>query len=745
MDATTIAPSDSARTAAALRESEQRYHSLVNAMAEGVLLVTADDVIRACNPAAERILGLPSDQIVGRNATDRRWSVIREDGSHIPPEESPCARTLRTGLPVTNVLVGIHRPDGGVSWVLLNSQPLFRDAEPRPYAVVISFNDITARRSAELDLQRRERASTLLNQVSGQFAMAAELEDGLEAALQVLCDALGALVGHVLVPDPDHPREFVSAGLWHCSDDDQFRPLRLATDELRVTAGMGLPGRVLATGQVLADSAADTAWPPPRAAACRRLGLRGHICVPVGAGDSTRAVLEFFRIDPTPPDEDWRHLLRAVGEQLGGLLERRRAERALQEYATVLERTNTALREATAAAQAATRAKSEFLANMSHEIRTPMTAILGFADNLLDPALSEAQRAAAVGTIRRNGEHLLNILNDILDLSKIETGRLQVERIPVVLERLLDEVGSLMRSRAETRGLAFRIEREGDLPAVVATDPTRVRQILINLLSNAIKFTDAGEVCLNVRGRATGLEFDVSDTGIGMAAEQVAQLFHPFTQADSSTARRFGGTGLGLAISRRLAQMLGGDLFVIRTAPGRGTCIRATITAAVMPEPAAAPSGMPRGPASDPLPDLLRGARILVAEDGPDVQLLLATILSAAGAEVTLVENGHRALDAVAADKPFDLILMDMQMPELDGYAATRQLRARGLRTPIVALTAHAMSDDRARCLAAGCDDYATKPIDRPALLTLIRNWLLHARAAGEPAQVEHRALTSEC
>ena len=387
-------------------------------------------------------------------------------------------------------------------------------------------------------------------------------------------------------------------------------------------------------------------------------------------------------------------------------------------------------------AEAATESKSVFLANMSHEIRTPMTAILGYTENLLDTTLLESERLDAVYIIRRNGDHLLQIINDILDISKIEAGKLEVERIPCEPAQLLADVQSLMQVRTNERQLTFTTQYDGLIPAVIESDPTRLKQILINLIGNAIKFTHSGGVRLAVRlldHQAAGepmLRFDVIDTGIGMTAEQIGRLFQPFEQASASTTRRYGGTGLGLMISKRLANMLGGDI-VVESQPGQGSTFRVTIATGPLdgvkmlddPESTIAkPTHDDRGTFSA---DTLLGCRILLADDGPDNRRLIAHILKKAGGEVAVVENGKEAADTALAARdagsPFDVILMDMQMPIMDGYEATSLLRKRDYTGQIVALTAHAMASARAECIKAGCDDYATKPIDRYKLIQTIQ------------------------
>jgi signal transduction histidine kinase/ActR/RegA family two-component response regulator len=409
-------------------------------------------------------------------------------------------------------------------------------------------------------------------------------------------------------------------------------------------------------------------------------------------------------------------------------------------------------------ADAASRSKTEFLANMSHEIRTPMTAILGYVDLLADhgdSAPGAPSREEAVETIRRNARHLLAIINDILDLSKIEAGQMKVDRQRVRTVDLVQDVMRLMDDRARQKGIALKLAFEGEVPDVVTTDPTRVRQVLINLLGNAVKFTEQGAVTLTVRrdpGERRTVEFEVADTGIGMSPEQLASLYHPFVQADSSTTRRFGGTGLGLAISRRCVDMLGGAISV-RSAPGAGTTFTvrldagdltgvqpASLRQAQVAEPG---TGAPAGAGSLRLPAAVRqpltGVRVLLAEDGIDNQRLIRFHLERAGARIDIVDNGAKALERIAEGSRldrYDVILMDMQMPVMDGYEAVRRLVAAGERTPVIALTAHGMVGDREKCLDAGCTEYLCKPVDARGLVSAIRHAI--APGATEVTSVRH-------
>ncbi|MEM7234860.1 MAG: ATP-binding protein [Planctomycetota bacterium] len=469
-------------------------------------------------------------------------------------------------------------------------------------------------------------------------------------------------------------------------------------------------------------------------------------------------------------DDEIGLLTDAFNGMLDDILSRDEALRRSRDQLEDRVRDRTAeLEEAMYVAEAASRAKTDFLANMSHEIRTPMNAILGYADLMLLPDQTAEERVEATRVIARNGHHLMSVINDVLDISKIEAGRMTVERIECDPWSLLEEVGSLMSQRASEKGIELAIEHRGAIPETVTSDPTRLRQVLLNLVGNAIKFTESGSVRVVMELAGVPVEtsehprlrWHVIDTGIGLGEEELASLFQPFTQADESMTRKYGGTGLGLAISRRLAELLGGTVSVV-SEKGKGSTFTIEIdsgdlstvalleTPKIRAEKAAPPSeASDRGEDSalssevaDPLswekPSPTKTAkkrkgpkisgRVLLVEDGPDNQRLIAFVLEKAGATVEVAENGRIGLDRARAawesEEPFDVVLMDMQMPEMDGYTATSLLRKAQYPYPVVALTAHAMAGDRERCLDAGCDDFTTKPIDRVGLIELVHDWM---------------------
>ena len=377
-------------------------------------------------------------------------------------------------------------------------------------------------------------------------------------------------------------------------------------------------------------------------------------------------------------------------------------------------------------AEKANQTKSSFLANMSHEIRTPLSAILGFTDLLKNKGLSDEQQNQYLETISRNGKALTKIIDDILDLAKVESGKLDVENLDFSLFNLIDDVMDVFRERIRSKNIFLRAHLNKEIPDRVFSDPTRIRQILINMVGNAVKFTASGGVTIEVSasdkvGEKTLFKILVKDTGVGLTSEQKDRLFQPFMQADNSTTRKYGGTGLGLTLSKRLANALGGDVFVEAANAAQAGCTFGFTFVTILPKPIATEvkskdDGL-KNKAENIL--LLSGVRVLLAEDSIDNQVLVSVVLRKQGATVDIAKNGVEAFK-MGMNGNFDIVLMDIQMPEMDGYEATRALREAGFKKPIVALTAHAMAEERARTLAAGCDGHLTKPLNQTELIETI-------------------------
>ena len=690
------------RSEAVVRSSEQRMRRILDTAHDAFVGMDEQGRVVEWNSQAEAVFGWRRDEVLGRDLADTIIPAMGRDAywHGLQQELDEGSASVHGGCVET---VGLHR--SGVVCPVEMAATGVRYDDRVVYSLFL--RDITERKRAEQALRKSEERFELAVRGSS---------DGLwdwniawdEFYLSPRCkelvrdpelESVGTLDGW-LSRVHEEDRERVQEGLRnHFRDGGSFDV------ECRVGTGDG-----------------DHLW----------IRMRGQ-AVWNDHGEAVRMAGSIT--DITEHKQTIESLLR-----LQGIAE---AKKLIEQQAGRLALQTAELEQARALAEAANRSKSEFLANMSHEIRTPMTAILGYSDLLANPTLSSEERRDGVQRIRQNGRHLLTILNDILDLSKIEAGKMTVERIDCPILEIVSEVAALLRPRATEKGLELAVQYGGPVPASVKSDPTRLRQILMNLVGNSVKFTEKGRIAIVVAmPSATADEknprvtFEVTDTGIGMSEEHIATIFKPFTQADPSMARRFGGTGLGLTISMRLAEMLGGNISV-KSKPGEGTTFRVEIeTGPLDPAQFVQPAEGGQPPAKEETPKggrlanetLLRGLRILLADDAQDNRKIVSWHLKRAGASVDLAENGNiaveKALAAAAGGANYDAVLMDMQMPELDGFTATKMLRGKDYKRPIIALTAHAMSGDREQCLAAGCDDYATKPVDPPELILMIACWV---------------------
>ncbi|MBL4808949.1 MAG: response regulator [Phycisphaerales bacterium] len=410
---------------------------------------------------------------------------------------------------------------------------------------------------------------------------------------------------------------------------------------------------------------------------------------------------------------------------------------------------------ASKAAEDSSMAKSDFLANMSHEIRTPLNGILGFTDMLLrdDDRTTDENRKEWLGVIQTSGQHLLQLINNILDLSKVESGELDLEITECNPIELLADLASIMRIHANDKMIKLNVKTSGLMPHTIKTDTTRLRQILTNLVGNAIKFTEKGSVTMRIHLHDTGagqqeLVIEIIDTGMGIPDEKLLSIFAPFSQADSSITRNFGGTGLGLTISRNLAEALGGTLRVASLL-GKGSTFTLSLPVGSIDDLELHDNFQSESirskHSSSPKPSVenrLNG-KVLLVDDGQTNRQLIALILKRAGAEVTTANDGQEGFELASASD-FDLILMDMQMPVMDGYTASTCLRKHGITTPIIALTASAMTGDRERCLKAGCNDYLTKPVDIEELVDRSAHWMAHEiDSADGPIDTVHASTDS--
>lgn len=747
----------------------------------GMCLVDAELNILRLNERFAEFLGVPGKDVRGRS--------LREHTPKLMDQVEPyCRQVFRTGMPLLDCEVTESLRDAELSrcWIM-NFTPL-SDSQGQVWAVSATVQDVTARKKHEQELARaNQRVSDVLESISDGFVLFDDewrfryvnrnaalmlhttVEKMLgELAIEFFPDGLGSIFAEKfeIAKRQKTPSAFEAyyqnlnaSYKCHCYPQDDglsvffvdttqnqktIERLRKSESESRRLAAIveqcndfvgmctkdGQPLYINRAGRELLGLEPDeditgshflSYFSPADHVAMTSIGIpaleregrwKGAISFRnVRTGEEIPSHWNVFVIED--PDGELPEVWGTVSPDLS---EHKRLEQALRDSEQLALQANVA--------------KSEFLANMSHEIRTPMAAILGYADILLGH-LKDPDNQTSIQVIKRNGEHLLDIINDILDLSRIEAGKLEVELLPCELPQFIADIESLMHVRAANKHLDLNIAFDGRIPRDIVTDSTRLRQILINLIGNSIKFTDRGEVQLLTRyidSVQPAIQFQVKDSGIGMSPEQQSKLYQPFTQGDSSVTRAFGGSGLGLAISKRLVEMLQGTIILDSTL-GVGSCFTVTLPIARIAglELVDPRESLPiRESVSLSKPRRLR-CRALVVDDRRDVRYISQHFLEAAGARVSTAEDGelavaevHRAIDTGEA---YDIIVLDMQMPNVDGYQAATALRACGIEQPIIALTADVMKGDRERCLKSGCDDYITKPIQHEAFVEMVAKY----------------------
>jgi PAS domain S-box-containing protein len=704
----------------ALRHSEQQLRFTLEAARVG----TWDWDVRTgrvhWSENLEEIHGMPPGSFGGT-----LQEVLEEV---FPPDREQVQEAIERALRAGGEYITTYRytrADGSLGWLQSQGRAMF-DEDGQPLRMAGLCMDVTQQR-------RTHELTSLLAEAGAHLGQSYEYEASLQIVADLLVPAFGDWCAIDLLDDEG---QLQSVAIVH-SDPQQesvARDLRRrypprrddaqgAMDVIR-TGRSELVHEV--TGQLLETSAQDD----EHLRLLQKLDLQSALVVPMMAHGRALGVLtlasstagrRYTRDDLGPVEE--------LAIRCALAVDNARLYEAAQQEIKQRQLTEQLLARAHDAAAAANAAKSEFVANMSHEIRTPMTAILGYTE-ILGTHLEDPDDLQCVETIRRNGQFLLEIVNDILDLSKIEAGKLEVDTQRLHPDQLIADVLSLMEVRAREKRLALTAEFEGPLPQTIESDPTRLRQILINLLGNAIKFTETGRVTLAAAllDDRRLLKITVSDTGIGMSAEQMSRLFEPFSQADTSVARNYGGTGLGLSICRRLAEMLGGEISV-ESELGRGSTFSVTVaTGDLTGVPLVDPQETVTLDVPEPQPqNITLSCRVLIVDDRQEIRFLAEHFVHDAGGEVITANNGQEALEKVrqsqTAGEQVDLVLMDIQMPVMDGYQAATLLREEGFKGPLIALTANAMQGDRERCLQAGFDDHTSKPLNGPQLISMIARY----------------------
>ena len=698
-------------------------HLAAEASADCFIITNPSGRITYVNPAFTKTTGWKAEEAIGQNPS------ILKSGKTSPEDYKAMWQTISSGQTWSGRVLNRRRVASGnllpilgeaakrsnkLYWASLSISPMLNNLG-EVIAYVAVQRDITDEVLREDHQKLEHDHATARAAIASTLQEPKPIEERLRESIAYLLE-LGDLEiqkkGGIFLAEEDK-RELALTVTEGNFSEEFYRK------ERTIKFGFCLCGRAAESGEMLVSD--DCFCDPRHDQKFEGMKSHGHYIVPLRHAEKTLGIL-FLYTDPYPTRVDSRlEFLKQVGELMG--------------MAIANDSLAADLQHAKEAAEAASVSKSTFLANMSHEIRTPLNGILGFTELLRKGAADNdpEQQKEFYETIHASGNHLLNLINDILDISKVEAGQMTFERIEVSPSRMVSDAASMLRVRAQEKGLLLNIEYQGKVPRTIHSDPARLRQILMNLVGNSIKFTEQGEVrvvakLVELEGKPM-MSFEVRDTGIGIAADKIEKIFEPFTQADSSVTRRFGGTGLGLSLCKQLSEGLGGTIGAT-SVEGEGSRFKFTIDPGPI-DPDSLIDGKDLAEAVHHRaaekeifvqPKKIVG-RVLLVDDGETNRRFVSVVLKQTGVEIVEAVNGQEAVE-LATSQEFDLVLMDMQMPIMDGYTATRVLREKGITIPIVALTANAIVGDKKKCLEAGCTGYLSKPIKHDLLVHIVADSL---------------------